>query len=105
METVFARFAVGQIVRHTLFNYRGVIVDVDPAFRGSDEWYEEMAPSRPPRDKPWYKVLMHSTANLTYVAQRNLEPDISGDPIEHPDLDAYFLGFDEGCYLPRSRGN
>ena len=105
METVTAKFAVGQIVHHRLFNYRGVIVDVDPVFRGSDEWYEKMAPSRPPKDRPWYKVLMHGTDNQTYVAERNLEPDTSGDPIVHPDLDGYFTQFVEGVYILRQRGN
>ncbi len=105
LDTVFARFSVGQVVRHKLFNYRGVIVDVDPCFFGSEDWYEKMAPSRPPKNKPWYKVLMHSTDNHTYVAERNLEPDNSGDPIVHPDLDSYFLGQGDAGYLPRGRGN
>lgn len=105
LDTVFARFSVGQIVRHKLFNYRGVVVDVDSRFAGSEEWYEKMAPSRPPKNKPWYKVLMHSTDNHTYVAERNLEPDESGDPIAHPDLDAYFIGLGEAGYVPRARGN
>jgi heat shock protein HspQ len=105
VETVFARFAVGQIVRHTLFNYRGVVVDVDPRYCGSDEWYRKMAPSRPPKNKPWYTVLMHSTDTHTYVAERNLEPDDSGEPIAHPDLDAYFIGYTDGGYVARDRGN
>ncbi|QNT68468.1 heat shock protein HspQ [Defluviicoccus vanus] len=105
METVTAKFAVGQVVHHRLFNYRGVIVDVDPVFRGSDEWYEKMAPSRPPKRRPWYKVLMHGTDNQTYVAERNLEPDASGDPVHHPDLDAYFSQFVDGVYILRQRGN
>lgn len=105
METVTAKFAVGQVVHHRLFNYRGVIIDVDPVFRGSDEWYERMAPSRPPKQKPWYKVLMHGTDNQTYVAERNLEADPSEDPIIHPDLEAYFTGFVNGAYVLRQRGN
>jgi len=105
LNTSFAKFSIGQIVRHKLFGYRSVIVDVDPSFAGSDEWYEKMAPSRPPKSKPWYKVLMHSTDNLSYVAERNLEADDSGDPIVHPDLDAYFRGFVDGGYVPRDCGN
>jgi heat shock protein HspQ len=105
LDTVFARFSVGQIVRHKLFNYRGVVIDVDPRFAGSEDWYEKMAPSRPPKNKPWYKVLMHSTDNHTYVAERNLEPDDSGDPIAHPDLESYFIGLSDGGYVPRARGN
>ena len=105
MEQVSARFAVGQIVRHKLFNYRGVIVDVDPFFAGSDDWYEKMAPSRPPKDKPWYRVLMNATDNQTYVAERNLEPDESGEEIVHPDVDRHFAALASGRYLPRVRGN
>lgn len=105
MNTVFAKFSVGQVVRHKLFSYRGVIVDVDPTFRGTDDWYQRMAPSRPPKDKPWYNVLMHGTDNHTYVAERNLERDDTGDPIEHPDVEAYFYGFIDGVYVLRERGN
>jgi heat shock protein HspQ len=105
VQTLVAKFAVGQVVHHTLFNYRGVVVDVDPVFRGSDEWYDKMAPSRPPKNRPWYKVLMHATDNQTYVAERNLETDTSGDPITHPDLNSYFVGFADGAYVLRQRGN
>lgn len=105
MQSVDAKFSVGQVVHHRLFDYRGVIIDVDPEFRGTDEWYRRMAPSRPPKDQPWYRVLMHGTDNQTYVAERNLEPDHSGDPVVHPDLDRYFIGFDDGTYVLRRRGN
>jgi heat shock protein HspQ len=53
-----ARLQVGQVVRHRLFDYRGVIYDVDPVFSLSEEWYEQMARSRPPKDQPWYHVLV-----------------------------------------------
>lgn len=105
LDTRFAKFSVGQVIRHRLFNYRGVIVDVDPDYRGTPDWYEQMAPSRPPQDKPWYHVLMHGTDTRTYVAERNIELDDSGDPIEHPDLDGYFSGFADGAYATRRRGN
>jgi heat shock protein HspQ len=80
-------------------------VDVDPVFQGSDEWYEQVARSRPPKDKPWYRVLVHDAEHETYVAERNLEPDGSQDPIHHPLLDNYFSGLDGGRYSPRSRHN
>lgn len=101
----FAKFAVGQPVYHKLFNYRAVIVDVDPEFRGSDDWYAKMAPSRPPKDRPWYHVLVHGAGTRCYVAERNLDADRSGDPIVHPELDSYFVGFTEGAYILRQRGN
>ena len=54
-----AKFAVGDLVHHSLFNYRGVVFDVDPTFQGSEEWYEAMARTRPPKNRPWYHVLNH----------------------------------------------
>ncbi len=105
LERRIAKFAVGQIVHHTLFNYRGVVVDVDAEYSGTNAWYEEMAPSRPPKSRPWYHVLMHGTDTRTYVAERNLEADDSGDPIDHPELERYFVGFTDGAYVARQRGN
>lgn len=105
MDTTTAKFAVGQVVHHRLFDYRGVVVDVDPVFDGTDEWYEAMARSRPPKDRPWYHVLRDGTAIYTYVAERNLEPDASGDPIHHPDIADHFAAFEDGGYVPRRRGN
>ncbi len=100
-----ASFRVGQVVHHLLFDYRGVIVDVDPVFQGTDQWYETMAKSRPPRDKPWYHVLVHNAVHQTYVAEQNLEPDASGAPISHPLIDEYFDRFEEDTYHPRKRTN
>ena len=98
-----AKFNVGQIVRHRMFSCRGVVADVDPAFRGTDDWYEKMARSRPPKDEPWYHVLVHDGVHWTYVAERNLDSDDSDDPIRHPDLDQVFSGMREGAYI-RKRG-
>lgn len=100
MNTPRARFHVGQPIHHRLFSYRGVIFDVDPVFQGSDEWYETVARSRPPRDKPWYHVLVHDAEHTTYVAERNLEPDLSGKPINHPLLGELFEDMRDGLYLP-----
>jgi heat shock protein HspQ len=94
-----ARFSIGEVVEHRLFGYRGVIIDVDPDFRGTDDWYETMALSQPPRDKPWYHVLPHGAEHQTYVAERNLEPDTSGQPVQHALLDAYFSSFSGGRYI------
>ena len=91
-------FHRGQVIRHKLFDYRGVVVDVDQAFRLSDEWYEEVARSRPPKDRPWYHVLVHGTNQTTYVAERNLGPGGSGQPIEHPLLGRFFDKFSDGFY-------
>lgn len=101
-----ARFAVGQVVLHKLFHYRGVIYDVDPMFMLSEEWYQQMAKSRPPRDEPWYRVLVHNATHETYVAERNLEPDPDRDePVQHPLLEEYFGTQKDGFYTLRERGN
>ena len=89
---------IGQLVRHKLFYYRGVIYDVDPVFMLSDEWYELVAKSRPPKDEPWYRVLVNDSDHETYVAQRNLEADPTGEPIAHPAVSYYFSGFENGQY-------
>ena len=101
MTTGQAKFQVGQTVRHKLFDYRGVIVDVDPAFLGSEEWYQSATVTRPPKDKPWYHVLVHESDRSTYVAERNLEPDSSEEPIRHPALDEFFEGREAGFYRRR----
>ncbi len=100
MAVARAKFEVGQIIRHKKFDYRGVIFDVDPDFQGTEEWYEQVARSRPPKDQPWYHVLVHDAAHTTYVAERHLEADQSGAPIRHDMLDYFFAGFEDGRYIP-----
>lgn len=95
------KYGVGQIVSHRLFGYRGVVVDVDPEFQGTEQWYEAMAKTRPPRDLPWYHVLVHGASHQTYVAERNLNPDTSGDPVVHPAVEHYFSGMADGSYVSR----
>ena len=100
-----AKFSIGQLVKHSLFNYRGAIVDVDPVFQGTEDWYEEVAFTRPPKDKPWYRVLVHNAVHDTYVAERNLESDFSEDPITHPLIEIYFDNFKNGFYVSNRRAN
>lgn len=100
-----AVFFIGQRVRHTLFEYRAVVVDVDPCFSLSDEWYEHEAMSRPPKDKPWYRVLVHNAVHEAYVAERNLEADLSDEAIRHPDIDLHFSALVDGVYRLRLRSN
>ncbi len=90
MEVTDAKFGPGQMVHHKRFGYRGVITDVDAQFEGTEQWYEAVARSRPPKDQPWYHVLVHGAVHQTYVAERHLEPDLSGEPIDHPLLAVYF---------------
>ena len=100
-----ARFAIGQCIQHRLFDYRGVIVDVDPVFQGTQEWYEQVARTRPPKDEPWYRVLVHEAGHETYVAERNLIPDQAPAPVSHPLIDEFFTGFRDGVYTTGRRKN
>lgn len=94
-----AKFSIGEIIHHRLFDYRGVIVDVDRNFQGTDEWYEMVAKSRPPKNKPWYHVLVHGTSHSTYVAEQNLEPDENAEPIDHPMVEHFFSRIKNGGYV------
>ncbi|MES9993339.1 MAG: heat shock protein HspQ [Candidatus Thiodiazotropha sp.] len=105
IETAKAKFSVGDLVYHRLFDYRGVIVDVDAEFMLSDEWYDQVARSRPPKDQPWYRVLVHSSNNETYVAERNLTHDTNFEPVEHPLLKEFFDDFIDGRYITGKRVN
>lgn len=100
-----AQFSVGDLVHHRLFDYRGVVVDIDPHFQATDEWYETVAKSRPPKDQPWYHVLVHDAVHATYVAERNLEPDSHPAPINHPMVTQFFAKFENGRYIREQRAN
>ena len=100
-----ADFAIGEVVEHTMFGYRGVVFDVDPEFMHSDEWYERVAISQPPQDQPWYHVLVHNGVQSTYVAQRNLRPARQPEQINHPALGEYFKSFDGMQYASFQKVN
>ena len=100
-----AKFSIGQRIHQRLFDYRGVIIDVDPEFSGTDEWYESVAQSQPPRDEPWYHVLVHDANNETYVAERNLSSDQSDEPVEHPLLREFFVDYEQGVYTTGRQPN
>ena len=92
-RTRTAKFQIGQIVRHRLFPFRGVVFDIDPEFNNTDEWYEAIpAQVRPHKDQPFYHLLAENaqTEYIAYVSEQNLLPDTSGDPIRHPQLAEMF---------------
>jgi heat shock protein HspQ len=96
-----ARFTIGDVVRHRIFDFRGVIFDVDPVFANSDEWYEAIPEDiRPARDQPFYHLLAENseTSYVAYVSQQNLVPDESADPIDHPAIEGIFDAFADGRY-------
>ena len=99
MTDKMAKFQVGELIHHKRFDYRGVVVDVDASFSGTEEWYDTMARSKPPKDEPWYHVLVHQAEHSTYVAERNLEPDLTGEPVTHPVLDQFFDEMRDGVYV------
>ena len=105
MPSATARFHVGQIVHHQLFGYRGAVFDVDPVFSGSEEWYAGVARSRPPKDAPWYHVLVHDADHTTYVAERNLAADPDPAQIDHPMLGEFFSLYDGSRYLSGDPAN
>ena len=99
-----ARFGIGDVVRHRLFDFRGVIFDVDPVFANSEEWYEAIPEEiRPSKDQPFYHLLAENAEQsyIAYVSQQNLMRDESDEPIDHPAIEAYFNGFEEGRYALR----
>ena len=96
------KFKIGQLIEHRLFGYRGVVYDVDSVYSMDDEWYEQMAKSKPPKNEPWYRVLVHNASYTTYVAEKNLATDASDDQINHPDLGKHFSHFIDGQYLSKS---
>ena len=88
-----AKFSIGQVVRHRLFPFRGVIFDVDPQFANTEEWYEAIpAEVRPRKDQPFYHLLAENseTEYIAYVSEQNLLEDESGEPVRHPQLGEMF---------------
>ncbi|HEX4762388.1 MAG TPA: heat shock protein HspQ [Sphingomicrobium sp.] len=101
-----ARFAIGEVVRHRIFDFRGVIFDVDPVFANSDEWYEAIPEAiRPRKDQPFYHLLAENaeTSYVAYVSQQNLVTDETDEPIDHPAIATMFERLEGGRYRLRSK--
>lgn len=102
-----AKFKIGQIVKHRIHPFRGVVFDVDPTFANTDEWYEAIpAELRPSKDQPFYHLFAENevTEYIAYVSEQNLLPDTSGDPIRHPQVDEVFDRDDNGGYRVKRSG-
>ena len=95
-------YKIGQLIHHKLFNYRGVILKVDDCFKLTENWYDNVAKSKPPKDKPWYSVLVHNQIHTTYVAERHLSSDDSDSEIMHPMVPIYFTTLNNGIYSKTS---
>jgi heat shock protein HspQ len=99
-----ASFGIGDIVRHRLFDFRGVIFDVDPEFANSEEWYEAIPEGlRPSKDQPFYHLLAENaeTNYVAYVSQQNLVADDTDEPVDHPAIASMFNGMEDGRYQLR----
>ncbi len=99
-----ARFSIGDVVRHRLFDFRGVIFDIDPVFANSEEWYQAIPEDiRPPKDQPFYHLLAENSESsyIAYVSQQNLLADTLGEPVDHPAIKGMFEGFSGGRYRLR----
>jgi heat shock protein HspQ len=102
-KTNTAKFQIGQVVKHRLFSFRGVIFDVDPQFNNTEEWWQAIpADVRPRKDQPFYHLFAENaeTEYIAYVSEQNLLPDTSGTPIRHPQVDEVFERDDRGNYRP-----
>lgn len=104
-KTRVAKFQIGQIVRHRLYPFRGVIFDIDPEFNNTDEWYESIpADRRPRKDQPFYHLFAENaeTEYIAYVSEQNLLPDTSGEPVRHPQVAEVFVKDESGSYRRRN---
>ncbi|WP_242096828.1 MULTISPECIES: heat shock protein HspQ [unclassified Sphingomonas] len=101
-----ARFSIGDVVRHRMFDFRGVIFDVDPVFANSEEWYDAIPEGvRPRKDQPFYHLLAENmeSSYVAYVSQQNLVADESDEPVDHPAISGLFVGYADGRYRLRQQ--
>lgn len=98
------KFNIGQVVRHRVYEFRGVVFDIDPQFDNTDEWYESIPIEvRPKKDQPFYHLFAENdeTEYVAYVSEQNLLADETGEPIRHPQVDEMFIRTAEGGYTFR----
>ncbi len=103
-QRVRARFALGEVVKHRLFDFRGVVFDIDPVFANSEEWYAAIPENlRPDREQPFYHLLAENEEGsyVAYVSQQNLASDALGGPVDHPQVAQMFEPFANGRYRLR----
>ena len=99
-----AKYKIGQVVKHRLYPFRGVVFDIDPEFDNTEEWWESIpAEVRPRKDQPFYHLFAENAESeyVAYVSEQNLLPDTSGAPIRHPEVAEVFVRDDSGSYRQR----
>jgi len=105
METRQAKYAIGDVVKHRIYPFRGVVFDVDPTFSNTEEWYNSIPEEvRPKRDQPFYHLFAENSESeyIAYVSEQNLVPDTSNEPVRHAQIDEMFEMGDDGRYHTRS---
>lgn len=98
---VHARFSIGDVVKHRMFGFRGVVFDIDPVFANSEEWYEAIPEqARPDKQQPFYHLLAENgeSSYVAYVSQQNLAADDSNEPVDHPAITGMFGSYADGKY-------
>ena len=104
-KTRTAKFTIGQVVKHRLFPFRGVVFDIDPEFDNTEEWWLSIPEEvRPRKDQPFYHLFAENaeTEYVAYVSEQNLLLDTSGQPLRHPQVREIFETDDKGSYRPRN---
>ena len=100
-----AKYKIGQVVKHRIYPFRGVVFDIDPQFDNTEEWWESIpADVRPRKDQPFYHLYAENaeTEYIAYVSEQNLLPDTSDKPLRHPQVNEVFVQDDSGAYRPRN---
>ena len=106
MNTRIAKFAIGQVVKHRIFPFRGVIFDVDPVFANTEEWWLAIPEDvRPQKDQPFYHLLAENEQSsfVAYVSEQNLLAEDGDEPVSHPQTALIFDDFRSGRYQLRPR--
>ncbi|ODA68634.1 Heat shock protein HspQ [Methyloligella halotolerans] len=96
-----AKYQIGQVVRHRIYPFRGVIFDVDPAFNNTEEWYQSIPEDvRPSKEQPFYHLLAENaeTEYIAYVSEQNLMPDESDEPLRHSQVSELFEDLQDGVF-------
>ena len=106
MTPRIAKFDIGQVVKHRIYPFRGVIFDVDPVFANTEEWWRSIpAEVRPSKNQPFYHLYAENADSqyIAYVSEQNLLPDDSGEPVRHPQVSETFERTADGRYRARGK--
>jgi|SRR5271167_4782208 len=105
MKKSVAKFAIGQVIRHRVYEFRGVVFDVDPEFSDSTATCETvLVEGRLGKDQPFYYLLAENDRNpyVAYVSEQSMILDTSDEPISHPQIDDLFERDETGRYRSRT---